>query len=804
MDDADWIFASQHFGIHTFYRKETDDSLSIKLEGQLNNVPLFEQVCVLREVDLHYVWAPFCSSSLTVANLDKLDQVGWFMVGMPNFGLARDGCFRAIGCDNIEEDGTIIMAAQGVQDDPTAAAETVEGSGGNGGGDRFLADDAIIQQLDIPPVPKRRGCGRITIHRFEAMIQIQSPTSATTRIVANVNPNINFLPKSLLDFVLKHMAGAMLGKMQAAAIKVSKNPLTNPHAQRMRADSAFYKDWLMAKFQSLCKEKGWEMPPVTVFDYDDDNNAVVAGRESHELLRVRTFSGVLSDSNSTGDNLSTKSTPQPLEEELSEMSSRSGLSNSPRNNPIRQYLAEVRHRTKKKQKAKEEEARRIMAERLKPKELQRHQQERLIELKHARDRRRMQHGEPQGSTPRASNVDYDNGLFSRSASLSERFHSHSYLTRGVVVSVLVMLLFAMLHPVSVLRLPPLVTAPTTSLVRLLLDDVLVVTYIAACGVVHYALCDIALVYAFSSLDLGQKAGPQMKSYYGANVRATMAGCSLVLVAVSVVKAWFRVLARSVLWLPLQILPSMKQLAGVWVPTTFSSFPSTFRLVLEGAAFVYAFVIGGTVAWIKWLIHSLLQMLLAVFLRSHFVGRGFEAVVGHFYTTIVGLFIGGTESHGMVGQVPRLSWREEAFDTARTLLTNSAVFLLLLLAVFFLSARLSNPTQAVKVNSNIPTSTAAAASAPMFHRPSNTNSVTASEENRENVVSGRPRASTAYESIPEDEVFSVETPRVGDVERENNDDDVSASNSRKWALGPRRRRAWTAPDGRGRLRKAATC
>jgi hypothetical protein len=141
----EWIYASKHFGIVTYYRREEDGSLTIKLEGDLTGAALFEQICVLKEVDLHYKWSPFCTSSLTLADLDKLDLVGWFVIGMPNFGLARDGCFRAIGCDNIEEDGTVILTGQGVQD-TTPEMDALQPDR-----DTYLSSDPILEKLDIPP-----------------------------------------------------------------------------------------------------------------------------------------------------------------------------------------------------------------------------------------------------------------------------------------------------------------------------------------------------------------------------------------------------------------------------------------------------------------------------------------------------------------------------------------------------------------------------------------------------------------------------------------------------------------------------
>jgi hypothetical protein len=331
--------------------------LSIKIVGEVKDqhVPLFEQVCVLREVDLHYTWAPFCSSSMTVAELDKLDVVGWFLIGLEKFGLARDGCFRVVGCDNIMEDGSFILTGHGIQDNhvvappahvharstapsanpsPSSATSSrpppppppKHGSSRSVGdkkaksiGDKraksvrdnnvkmsptsfsedrndsssssdnevrndssnssssdtltsssdydFLAQDPLLKQLPIPPVPTRRGAGRMTIRRFDAMITVTSPTSASTIIIANIDPNISHKPNHvLLEFVVKHLAGVMLFKLQGAAKKAVKHPVTNEHAKRMRAEEAFYKHWLLPKFQAVCLDRGWEMPPVAAFE----------------------------------------------------------------------------------------------------------------------------------------------------------------------------------------------------------------------------------------------------------------------------------------------------------------------------------------------------------------------------------------------------------------------------------------------------------------------------------------------------------------------------------------------------------
>jgi hypothetical protein len=68
----DWTLAQTLFGVSTYYRHEPDGSMSIKLEGCVSDCSLFDQLAVIKEFDLNYLWAPFVTSSMTVAQIDKL------------------------------------------------------------------------------------------------------------------------------------------------------------------------------------------------------------------------------------------------------------------------------------------------------------------------------------------------------------------------------------------------------------------------------------------------------------------------------------------------------------------------------------------------------------------------------------------------------------------------------------------------------------------------------------------------------------------------------------------------------------
>ena len=72
-----WILGADMFGILTYYRKCEDDpnSIIVKIHGTMDNLPLFEQLAVMHEIDLFQEWVPFCTESRLI---DKAGQAEVF------------------------------------------------------------------------------------------------------------------------------------------------------------------------------------------------------------------------------------------------------------------------------------------------------------------------------------------------------------------------------------------------------------------------------------------------------------------------------------------------------------------------------------------------------------------------------------------------------------------------------------------------------------------------------------------------------------------------------------------------------
>lgn len=287
---AGWIFAHSHRGITTHYRRDPEaegGSLTVRIEGSLEDIPIFEQIAVLREIDLYDTWSPFCSGSRRLAQLGRLDVVGWLVAGLPKFGLVRDACFRCVGCDSLTEDGTFLLVAEGLGD------RSGPREGGRTGGDgpppppadeeygSYLGRDSLLSGIELPPVPRGVGAGRITIRSFQGQVDVLSPTSARTRLVANIDPNLRFVPQPLIDFAMKRMAGVLLQRLQEAAARAAEDPAANPHARRIREDATFYRQWLLPKFREYAGVRGWDLPPVAALGVGEDE----LGKEEWDLYR---------------------------------------------------------------------------------------------------------------------------------------------------------------------------------------------------------------------------------------------------------------------------------------------------------------------------------------------------------------------------------------------------------------------------------------------------------------------------------------------------------------------------------------
>jgi hypothetical protein len=263
--DSSWSHGSSLFGIHTHYKLTDEGSIMIRLEGELDNLPLFEQLAVIHEVDLFHEWMPFCNASSCIEKIGPSEIVAYLSVNLPP--ITRDALLRAYGVDCMAEEGKILLIGGSI-DDWILQSTDKDSTQDTDSGLRIplYPSDSTIRDPETSPVsipdlqktPWKKPPGwfhdRMIIKDFKSIISVKGPNTAKTGrfdyllninhlavsrkkifiednllnisllryltvILARVDPKIA-LPQPFINFIIKNIAGVFLGIFQRQVAKV--------------------------------------------------------------------------------------------------------------------------------------------------------------------------------------------------------------------------------------------------------------------------------------------------------------------------------------------------------------------------------------------------------------------------------------------------------------------------------------------------------------------------------------------------------------------------------------------------------
>ena len=300
-------------GISTHYRHEADNSLSVKIEGEVTGIPVFEQLAVVREGDLFDQWAPFCARSSTIKRLGRTDNISWFETTFPIVFLTRDCLFRGIACDNMHENRNIMIVSKGINDKKGERKlkkqdDNVEST--------FDCDEPMTlnskylskvpPNIDLPPKPKGKAADRIELRCFQSLLEFESADTIRTRIIVNLDPNLAFIPQWMIEFCMKKIAGVLLLKIQRTAKHAFKNPHKSLHAKRIKDDTVFYKDWLVPRFEYYYRKFGWTVPNIPAFAVPLEDTVVHIENSPDGISPSDTISLISDHSRRSGVSVSSK------------------------------------------------------------------------------------------------------------------------------------------------------------------------------------------------------------------------------------------------------------------------------------------------------------------------------------------------------------------------------------------------------------------------------------------------------------------------------------------------------------------
>ena len=261
--NSGWTLGSELLGIQTHYKLEEDGLLMVRMEALSDDLPIFEQLAVINEVDLFSEWMPFCSKSTLVAKMGRTEVAAYLKISAPF--MSRDTTLRAYGQDALNEHGVIIIHGKSVD---------------------------YVEGCELPFEGKSWFHDRLEILDFKSLIEVTEPTKAKMTIIMKVDLRCP-LPQPIVNFFVRNLAGMILHSLQKQATKIISDPFSK-HGQRIRDDKEFYTEWLLKKLQQFCAFKNWDVPeivclkgeslPVANIDGSSDDSSVSTCFQFSSLL----------------------------------------------------------------------------------------------------------------------------------------------------------------------------------------------------------------------------------------------------------------------------------------------------------------------------------------------------------------------------------------------------------------------------------------------------------------------------------------------------------------------------------------
>jgi hypothetical protein len=81
--DDRWTLGLDMFGYRTHYIVESDGIVRVRIEGSQENLPLFEQLAVIHQLQLYSQWVPFCDKSDLLHEISSTNMLAFINIWTP-------------------------------------------------------------------------------------------------------------------------------------------------------------------------------------------------------------------------------------------------------------------------------------------------------------------------------------------------------------------------------------------------------------------------------------------------------------------------------------------------------------------------------------------------------------------------------------------------------------------------------------------------------------------------------------------------------------------------------------------------
>ena len=173
---------------------------SLLTEAEID-VPMFNFITLMYEIDLYHTWVPFCKTSTAVANLSRTRKLLYQEYNVPLIA-TRQACLYGYGANLLHTDGVVVIVSKSCD------------------------QNTHFKNVKLPEIGRGK---RAVVHMMGCIVRPISYEKIHATIITNFDPMIKLVPYKIMNYFSRKLAKGMFKKI----IKKAKNFEGSEYQKRM-------------------------------------------------------------------------------------------------------------------------------------------------------------------------------------------------------------------------------------------------------------------------------------------------------------------------------------------------------------------------------------------------------------------------------------------------------------------------------------------------------------------------------------------------------------------------------------------
>ncbi|KAM9989413.1 hypothetical protein ACTFIY_005444 [Dictyostelium cf. discoideum] len=203
-------------GIHSMYKEHGSGIHSVRIEGIIDQ-PIFNVCSIIMEADLYYTWIPRLLESKILNQDDRFKRLIYCKASCPWPVHDRDICLYGYGVDMLEEENQVVVVSRSIRDQDLIGNTSLKYA------------ETIIPQVKGNTVRAKSEISGFTIKPISA-------TQTYVQVVSLTDPNMQLLPKWLLNFVTTQFCHYLFVMLRKQASDVASS---NEYQSRIQSNPIY-------------------------------------------------------------------------------------------------------------------------------------------------------------------------------------------------------------------------------------------------------------------------------------------------------------------------------------------------------------------------------------------------------------------------------------------------------------------------------------------------------------------------------------------------------------------------------------